>query len=96
MIEYYDVSGCYILRPWSYAIWESIKVPSICMGKNIGFFRATVCLSILNDSPLYITCVYKKKAYGFFWRIGCMICILFKEIALVTKSIQEGLGFKFW
>lgn len=25
MIEYYDVSGCYILRPWSYAIWEHIK-----------------------------------------------------------------------
>ncbi|XP_071447313.1 bifunctional glutamate/proline--tRNA ligase-like [Hetaerina americana] len=25
MIEYYDVSGCYILRPWSYAIWEVIK-----------------------------------------------------------------------
>jgi hypothetical protein len=25
MIEYYDVSGCYILRPWSYAIWERIK-----------------------------------------------------------------------
>lgn len=25
MIEYYDVSGCYILRPWAYAIWENIK-----------------------------------------------------------------------
>nr|XP_006115632.1 bifunctional glutamate/proline--tRNA ligase isoform X4 [Pelodiscus sinensis] len=25
MIEYYDVSGCYILRPWSFFIWESIK-----------------------------------------------------------------------
>ena len=25
MIEYYDVSSCYILRPWAYAIWESIK-----------------------------------------------------------------------
>ncbi|CAH2002238.1 unnamed protein product [Acanthoscelides obtectus] len=25
MIEYYDVSGCYILRPWSFAIWEVIK-----------------------------------------------------------------------
>ena len=24
MIEYYDVSGCYILRPWSYGIWELI------------------------------------------------------------------------
>uniref|UniRef100_A0AC11DH52 Glutamyl-prolyl-tRNA synthetase 1 n=1 Tax=Ovis aries TaxID=9940 RepID=A0AC11DH52_SHEEP len=25
MIEYHDVSGCYILRPWAYSIWESIK-----------------------------------------------------------------------
>ncbi|XP_060579607.1 LOW QUALITY PROTEIN: bifunctional glutamate/proline--tRNA ligase-like [Ruditapes philippinarum] len=25
MIEYYDVSGCYILRPWSYSIWEVLK-----------------------------------------------------------------------
>uniref|UniRef100_A0A452V9Y0 Bifunctional glutamate/proline--tRNA ligase n=1 Tax=Ursus maritimus TaxID=29073 RepID=A0A452V9Y0_URSMA len=25
LIEYYDVSGCYILRPWAYSIWESIK-----------------------------------------------------------------------
>ena len=25
LVEYYDVSGCYILRPWSYSIWESIK-----------------------------------------------------------------------
>ena len=25
MIEYYDVSGCYILRPWAYSIWDKIK-----------------------------------------------------------------------
>jgi len=25
MIEYYDVSGCYVLRPWSYSIWEFIQ-----------------------------------------------------------------------
>jgi prolyl-tRNA synthetase len=25
MIEYYDISGCYILRPWSYQIWEIIQ-----------------------------------------------------------------------
>lgn len=25
MIEYYDVSGCYILRPWAYSIWEKIQ-----------------------------------------------------------------------
>ncbi|PXF46904.1 Proline--tRNA ligase, cytoplasmic [Gracilariopsis chorda] len=25
MIEFYDVSGCYILRPWSFAMWETIR-----------------------------------------------------------------------
>ena len=26
MIEYYDISGCYILRPWAFSIWEKIQV----------------------------------------------------------------------
>lgn len=25
LIEYYDVSGCYILRPWSYHVWSCIQ-----------------------------------------------------------------------
>lgn len=25
LIDYYDVSGCYILRPWAYSIWEHIQ-----------------------------------------------------------------------
>lgn len=25
MIEYYDVSGWYVLRPWAFNIWEAIK-----------------------------------------------------------------------
>lgn len=25
MVEYYDVSGCYILRPWAFGIWEKIQ-----------------------------------------------------------------------
>ncbi len=25
MIDYYDISGCYILRPWSFSIWEIIQ-----------------------------------------------------------------------
>jgi len=25
MISYYDISGCYILRPWSYKIWEIMQ-----------------------------------------------------------------------
>ncbi|KAL1920861.1 uncharacterized protein VTP21DRAFT_11496 [Calcarisporiella thermophila] len=25
MIEYYDVSGCYVLRPWAYYVWKVIQ-----------------------------------------------------------------------
>ena len=25
MIEYYEISGCYILRPWAYNIWERVQ-----------------------------------------------------------------------
>lgn len=25
MLDYYDVSGCYILKPWSYNVWQSIQ-----------------------------------------------------------------------
>ncbi|KAF5404100.1 Bifunctional aminoacyl-tRNA synthetase [Paragonimus heterotremus] len=25
LLEYYDISGCYILRPWAYSIWQSIQ-----------------------------------------------------------------------
>jgi len=25
MLDYYNVSGCYILKPWSYSIWQSIQ-----------------------------------------------------------------------
>ena len=25
MIDFYDISGCYILRPWAYMIWEAIQ-----------------------------------------------------------------------
>ncbi|GLB39109.1 putative prolyl-tRNA synthetase [Lyophyllum shimeji] len=26
MLDYYSVSGCYILKPWSYSIWEEIQM----------------------------------------------------------------------
>ena len=25
MLSYGDISGCYILRPWGYAVWEQIQ-----------------------------------------------------------------------
>ena len=39
MVEYYDVSGCYILRPWSYSIWEKIQGQSprhsLCVSRPV-------------------------------------------------------------
>jgi len=29
MLDYYSVSGCYILKPWSYSIWEEIQGESL-------------------------------------------------------------------
>merc|ERR1719445_2502339 len=40
MIEYYDVSGCYILRPWSFEIWEQIKAFLDAEIKKLGITNA--------------------------------------------------------
>jgi len=40
MLEYYDVSGCYILRPASYAIWEKIQQYFDSRIKSIGVKNA--------------------------------------------------------
>ena len=44
LISYYDVSGCYILRPWAYSIWEEIQVRRIMM-----FCRSFYALYILRN-----------------------------------------------
>ncbi|XP_013779580.1 bifunctional glutamate/proline--tRNA ligase-like [Limulus polyphemus] len=36
MIDYYDISGCYILRPWSFSIWEVIQKFFDAKIKSIG------------------------------------------------------------
>eukprot|EP00238_Polyblepharides_amylifera_P006247 CAMPEP_0196579626 /NCGR_PEP_ID=MMETSP1081-20130531/23712_1 /TAXON_ID=36882 /ORGANISM="Pyramimonas amylifera, Strain CCMP720" /LENGTH=495 /DNA_ID=CAMNT_0041899263 /DNA_START=70 /DNA_END=1554 /DNA_ORIENTATION=+ len=40
MIEYYDISGCYILRPHAYSIWEQIKDFFDCEIKKLGVENA--------------------------------------------------------
>lgn len=46
LLEYYDVSGCFILRPYSYFIWESIQ----------GFFDAAIKKRGVQNSyfPLFV------------------------------------------
>ena len=35
MIEYYDISGCYILRPWAMSIWETMQVRMLIVLSSI-------------------------------------------------------------
>jgi len=47
MLDYYDISGCYILKPWSYNIWEEIQ----------GWFNTRIKLMGVENSyfPMFVT-----------------------------------------
>eukprot|EP01111_Echinosteliopsis_oligospora_P000710 TRINITY_DN1083_c0_g1_i1.p1 TRINITY_DN1083_c0_g1~~TRINITY_DN1083_c0_g1_i1.p1 ORF type:complete len:580 (+),score=222.95 TRINITY_DN1083_c0_g1_i1:83-1822(+) len=77
MIEYYDISGCYILRPWAYAIWEQIQSFFDSEIKKLGvqnaYFPLLVSEKALNSE--------KDHIEGFA-----------PEVAWVTKSGQSNLN----
>jgi bifunctional glutamyl/prolyl-tRNA synthetase len=77
MIEYYDVSGCYILRPWSYSIWDMIK----------GFFDAEI--KKLGVENVYFPIFVSKSALE---REKTHIADFAPEVAWVTKSGQSELA----
>ncbi|XP_060525043.1 bifunctional glutamate/proline--tRNA ligase [Cylas formicarius] len=58
MIEYYDVSGCYIFRPWSFTIWEAIKDWFDAEIKKIGvqncYFPIFVSKNVLEKEKTHI------------------------------------------
>lgn len=39
MMDYYNVSGCYILKPWSYSIWEAVQGAEIVIVIATAFSR---------------------------------------------------------
>ncbi|XP_075222191.1 glutamyl-prolyl-tRNA synthetase [Lycorma delicatula] len=58
LIEYYDVSGCYILRPWSFAIWDAIRDYLDKEIKKLGvsncYFPIFVSKSVLEKEKTHI------------------------------------------
>ena len=50
MIEYYDVSGCYVLRPWSFGIWEEIWKWFDAKIKEIGFSNCYFPMFVSNGA----------------------------------------------
>jgi bifunctional glutamyl/prolyl-tRNA synthetase len=77
LIEYYDVSGCYILRPCSYFIWEQIKE----------FFDNEI--RKLGVQNCYFPIFVSKSALE---REKTHIADFAPEVAWVTKSGQSDLA----
>ncbi|GAB1869130.1 Bifunctional aminoacyl-tRNA synthetase [Camponotus japonicus] len=77
MIEYYDVSGCYILRPWSFAIWKIIKE---YIDKEITALGVQECYF-----PIFVTrgVLEKEKTH---------IADFAPEVAWVTKCGESDLA----
>ncbi|KYN13800.1 Bifunctional aminoacyl-tRNA synthetase, partial [Trachymyrmex cornetzi] len=77
MIEYYDVSGCYILRPWSFSIWKIIKE---FIDKEITDTGVQECYF-----PIFVTrsVLEKEKAH---------IADFAPEVAWVTKYGETDLA----
>ena len=49
LISYYDVSGCYILRPWAYSMWEVVQTFFDAKIKSLGVQNAYFPLFITED-----------------------------------------------
>jgi len=77
MIEYYDVSGCYTIRPWAYAIWKSIKD---FLDGEIGKLGVQDCYF-----PMFVShqALEKEKTH---------IADFAPEVAWVTKSGSSDLA----
>ncbi|XP_043513254.1 bifunctional glutamate/proline--tRNA ligase isoform X2 [Frieseomelitta varia] len=77
MIEYYDVSGCYVLRPWSFAIWKIIKQ---YIDKEITQMGVQECYF-----PIFVTrtVLEKEKAH---------VADFAPEVAWVTKCGESDLA----
>merc|ERR1711963_376028 len=77
MLEYYDVSGCYILRPWSFAIWEAIKDFFDAEIKKLGVENCYFPIFVSNSA------LEKEKTH---------IEDFAPEVAWVTRSGQSELA----
>ncbi|KAL5237027.1 hypothetical protein ACI65C_004437 [Semiaphis heraclei] len=79
MIEYYDVSGCYVLRPWAYRIWELIQE----------WFDARIKRKPLNVRNCYFPMFVSQGALE---REKEHIADFAPEVAWVTKSGETDLA----
>ena len=77
MIEYYEISGCYILRPLSYHIWETIQGYMDSRFKKLGVQNVYF--------PMFVTQAALKKEEAHLEGFS-------PEVAWVTRSGDSELN----
>lgn len=81
MIEYYDISGCYILRPWSFAIWELIRE---FLSQKIKALGVKDC-----SFPMFVSKVSGGWFFDVFIRFLCYPCHLFTLFQLFATEFLK-------
>lgn len=76
MVSYYDISGCYILRPWAYRQWEQIQAWFDAQIRSSGVMNAYF--------PIFVSGAALKKEEDAFEGFGA-------EVAWVTRSGKSEL-----
>lgn len=82
MIDYYDISGCYILRPWGYECWELIQRwfdDRIKEVSGANYVNVSACLLLKGLMLFSLPPMFLSEARGF-------------QRLLSTLRFQKGLA----
>jgi len=88
MIEYYDVSGCYVLRPWAFGIWERIADWFDAEIKKLGFencyFPMFVSANALETEKEHIQDFAPEVDFGSVYNTSVIIIVIYVVNSIIT------------
>lgn len=58
LVEYYDISGCYIIRPWAYRIWEAVQKFFDDGIKRLGVENCYFPMFVSQVSSAFLNCAF--------------------------------------
>ena len=99
MIEYYDISGCYILRPWAMEIWELLKVSFLNIIWNLKSNWPSCILLFVSIFPSMQYASLVKSFFfsgDWFWLSSETSLLLMHMMFLYLSAINPGLLYIQW
>lgn len=96
MMDYYDISGCYIIRPWAYKIWKEIQ--SMLRERERGRVNGSKTLSPFSPltlSPIFLPPFPSEFFGGHIEELGVEDCYfpMFVSARALNKEKDHIEGF---